>query len=407
MPAPAAIGHLDADCFYVSAERVRHAFLRGKPVGVLGNQGACVIAKSYEMKAKGVKTGEPIWEAYEKCPEGVYLKRDFRWYEVLSRAMLDVVREHSPRVEYYSIDEFFFEQVPVSGLSPEGAAQAIRDAIWKRVRVPVTVGVARSKTLAKLISDTAKPFGARAVLGRDAERKLLAKLPVTEITGIAHRRAARLAPHGITTCLQFADADRCFIRRLLTIVGEALWYELNGEAVQPFHTDRPPHKMLSRGGSLGESTADPDRLLAWVARNLERLIEELEWHAVKAGRLHVWLGYANGGSAEANAPLLAPTDRFGLLLEACRDAIDRSWDGSAVNRMHLVASRLARPEFVQRGLFDPPDERAAAVAGVKRSVNGTVGRFALRSGATLPLADIYRDSAAGYDICDIRGKQCF
>jgi hypothetical protein len=82
--------------------------------------------------------------------------------------------------------------------------------------------------------------------------------------------------------------------------------------VQPFHTDRPPHKMLSRGGSLGESTADPDRLLAWVARNLERLIEELEWHAVKAGRLHVWLGYANGGSAEANAPLLAPTDRFGL-----------------------------------------------------------------------------------------------
>jgi DNA polymerase V len=79
MPAPAAIGHLDADCFYVSAERVRHAFLRGKPVGVLGNQGACVIAKSYEMKAKGVKTGEPIWEAYEKCPEDVYLKRDFRW----------------------------------------------------------------------------------------------------------------------------------------------------------------------------------------------------------------------------------------------------------------------------------------------------------------------------------------
>jgi hypothetical protein len=75
--------------------------------------------------------------------------------------------------------------------------------------------------------------------------------------------------------------------------------------------------------------------------------------------------------------------------------------------MHLLASRLVRPAFVQRGLFDPPDERAAAVASFKRAVNGTVGRFALRSGATLPLADIYRDSAAGYDICDIRGKQCF
>ena len=66
-----AVGHLDADCFYVSAERVRDEFLRGKPVGVLGNQGACVIAKSYEMKRAGVGTGMPIWEALVKCPTGV------------------------------------------------------------------------------------------------------------------------------------------------------------------------------------------------------------------------------------------------------------------------------------------------------------------------------------------------
>src|SRR5947209_14027539 len=83
-----AVGHLDADCFYVSAERVRDPFLLGKPVGVLGNQGACVIAKSYEMKKAGVRTGEPIWEAAKKCPLGIYIKRDFRWYEVLSRRLL-------------------------------------------------------------------------------------------------------------------------------------------------------------------------------------------------------------------------------------------------------------------------------------------------------------------------------
>ena len=98
------IGHLDADCFYVSAERVRYDHLVGAPVGVLGNQGACVIAKSYEIKADGVKTGDPIWEAIKKCPDGLYVKRDCRWYEVLSKLMLDVVRELSPKVEYYSID---------------------------------------------------------------------------------------------------------------------------------------------------------------------------------------------------------------------------------------------------------------------------------------------------------------
>ena len=134
-----AVGHLDADCFYVSAERVRDGFLRDKPVGVLGNQGACVIAKSYEMKAAGVKTGEPIWEALVKCPEGIYVKRDFRWYEVLSRRMLDMARELSPRVEYYSIDEFFFQAVVGRGQTLQELALAIRDRIWDRIGVPVTV----------------------------------------------------------------------------------------------------------------------------------------------------------------------------------------------------------------------------------------------------------------------------
>ena len=72
------IGHIDSDCFYVSAERVRFPFLRNQPVGVLGNQGACVIAKSYELKAKGVSTGMPIWDAAKLCPEALFVKRDFR-----------------------------------------------------------------------------------------------------------------------------------------------------------------------------------------------------------------------------------------------------------------------------------------------------------------------------------------
>src|ERR1700722_3949931 len=180
MLVPRIIGHLDADCFYVSAERVRYDHLSGKPVGVLGNQGACVIAKSYELKAHGVKTGEPIWEAIKKCPNGLYVKRDFRWYEVLSRLMLDIVRDLSPKVEYYSIDEFFFEAHPPAGMDYQSYAVAIRDRIMELVMVPVTVGLARSKTLAKLISDSAKPFGALAVLDHEAEVKLLASQPVTE-----------------------------------------------------------------------------------------------------------------------------------------------------------------------------------------------------------------------------------
>jgi DNA polymerase V len=198
------VGFGDADAFYSSAEVVRRPWLSGVPVGVLGNQGACVIARSYSMKRCGVKVGEPIWEAREKCPDGVYVKRDFRWYETISRRMLAEVGRFSPTVEYFSVDEFFWNG---ESTCSKDSALTIRDHIKESVGMPMTVAFARTRTLAKLFADTAKPFGAVVVTDRDHERELLAKLPVTEIAGIARRRAARLEPHGIRTCLELADAS--------------------------------------------------------------------------------------------------------------------------------------------------------------------------------------------------------
>lgn len=405
-----AVGHLDADCFYVSAERVRDDFLLDKPVGVLGNQGACVIAKSYEMKGAGVKTGEPIWEALVKCPDGVYVKRDFRWYEVLSRLIAAVVRDYSPRVEYYSIDELFFDATPPRGKTPQDYALLLRDRVMDAVRVPVTVGIARTRTLAKLISDSAKPFGASAVLDRATEEALLRDRPVTEITGIAGRRERRLIPWGVRTCLDLACADRRLVRDLLTASGEVLWWELNGDPVQAIRPTRPLHKALSRGGSFGEATADPIVLYAWLVRNLERLIEELEFHEVLTGKLTVWVAYKNGAVGVGQEGLAVPSDRFDVLLDAARPCLRRAWVPRVpASRMHLIAERLTPRRHAPLGLFDSPAaaERAEAVARLKREVNTRHGRFALRSAATLPLAAIYRDTANSYDICDVRGKICF
>jgi DNA polymerase V len=408
MPSPKFIGHIDADCFYVSAERVRDEYLNGVPVGVLGNQGACVIAKSYEMKSEGVKTGEPIWEAMKKCPTGVYLKRDFRWYEVLSLLIQGVVQEFSPRVEFYSIDEFFFEASPTGEKTHQDYATAIRDAIWERIGVPVTVGIARSRTLAKLISDSSKPFGAKAVLERDGEVALMARLPVTEISGIAGRRERRLQPWGITTCLEFANADRRIVRELLMASGEALWWELNGEAVTPINTTRPRHKFLARGGSFGEASSDPVIVYAWLVRNLERLIEELEYHEVRAGKLGVQLWYKDGTYRESWGSLEAPSERIDTLLDVARVCLRRVWVrwGMAC-RMEVVAGMLTPRRASQVGLFDRTGERSEKLATLKREVNRRHGRFMLRSAATLPLTSVYRDDANGYDICDVRGKICF
>jgi nucleotidyltransferase/DNA polymerase involved in DNA repair len=311
-------------------------------------------------------------------------------------------------VEYYSIDEFFFVAEPGPGQSFQDLAVAMRQAILEEHDLPVTVGIARSRTLAKLISDSAKPFGAKAVLQKEHEEHLLARLPVTEISGVAKRRAKRLLPWGIANCLDLARADRALVRKLLTATGEALWWELNGEPTGAINAQRPRHKALSRGGSLGESTADPHRLHAWLVRNLERLIEELRYHRVMPGKLTLWVGYRDGIPGEAQTRLAVPTDRFDLLLDALRPCLRRAWRrGHLANRMHLIAEDLADRDTAQAGLFEPHDPRAEALADVKQRINERIGRFAVRSGATLPLKSIYDDGANGYDICDVRGKICF
>jgi DNA polymerase V len=403
-----AIGHLDADCFYVSAERVRFAELRGVSVGVLGNQGACVIAKSYEMKKHGVKTGMPIWDALKLCPTGAYVKRDFRWYEVLSRSMLEIVKEYSWEVEYYSIDEFFFRARVSPPATFHSFALAIQTAIHERVGVPVSVGIARSRTLAKLISDTVKPFGVGVLLDEDAEREFLREIPITEIAGIAERRAKRLLPWGIKTCLDLLNADRRLVRKLLTASGEVLWWELHGEPAQPIHTKRVRHKALSRGGSFGESTDNPLVIYAWLVRNLERLIEELEFHCVMPQKFTVWVAYRNGAVGAGSSTLAIASDRFETLLEVGRYCLRRAYiPKQMATRMHLIAEDLRNHTPMQLGLFEVPDQKSLAVANVKRRINERYGRFVLRSGATLPLHAIYQDKANGYDICDVRGKSCF
>ena len=194
----------------------------------------------------------------------------------------------------------------------------------------------------------------------------------------------------------------------MTATGEALWWELNGTPVLPIHPERPPHKMISRGGSLMGPVTAPAVLYAWLVRNLERLIEELEYNEVRAGAIAVWVGYKDGREGSGRSVLEAPSDRFDALLDHARGCLRGAWIPKVpATRMQIFAERLAPRSMTQLGLFAPPTGRDNALAKLKREANEKIGRFALRSGATLPLQQVYDDQVNGYDICDIRGKICF
>lgn len=394
------IGHVDADCFYVSAERVRFPHLKELPVGVLGNQGACCIAKSYEAKAAGITTGMPIWEAVPRCPSMVFIKRDFRWYEVLSRRMLAIVQEASPLVEFYSIDESFF----TAREATLDAARGLQEAIMQRIGVPVSVGIAPTKTLAKIISDSSKPYGCGIVQGERSREELLRGRPVEDITGIAARSARKLAAYGIKTCDQFAAADRRLIRRLLTKTGESLWWELNGTPVIPIQTARARNKFVARGGSIGAASRNPSRVEAFVARNVERLVEALAYHKLCCDHLTLSLQFTDATEQAQRCSLLGSRADFEALLEAAMYLLPIVWWPRAlyVHYMHVTAGGLRPIAKRQQSLFEQPK-----LSDLKLTINDRIGRFSVRSGATMPLSDIYADDANSYDICDIYGKSCF
>jgi nucleotidyltransferase/DNA polymerase involved in DNA repair len=271
------------------------------------------------------------------------------------------------------------------------------------------VGIAPSKTLAKLCSDSSKPFGCRVISTADEAHSLLNGLPVTEITGIARRSAKRLAAHGIETCDQFANADRAFIRWLLTKRGEDLWWELNGTPVQPVLTARPAHQFISRGGSIGKASSDPLRISAFVVRNVERLIEALHYYRVVCDQFILSLLFTNAPERSARVNLPGSTADVEQLRQAALWLLPRVWQPAtaAVHYMHVIAGKLRPYTCRQRSLFEAKTKEDERIAEVKRRVNHAVGRFALRSGATLPLAHVHRDPANDYDICDIYGKSCF
>ncbi|MGL6096606.1 MAG: hypothetical protein ACRC7O_12520 [Fimbriiglobus sp.] len=199
------------------------------------------------------------------------------------------------------------------------------------------------------------------------------------------------------------------MNRLLTKTGYELWLELNGTPVQAVRPERPPHKVLARGGSLMGNVDDPVTLWAWCVRHLERLCEELAYHQVRTDRLVVQVAYRDHEPGVGVAPLDHPCGRFDQLLDAARTGLRRAYKDYAMPATHMwvCADSLRRAKGFQMSLFEHADPQREQIADLKAAVNEKFGRFKLRSGATLHLPAVYADPSNDFDICDVRGKVCF
>lgn len=400
------IAHVDADCFYVSCERIRDASLLGKPVGVLGNQGSCVIARSYEMKAKGVTVALPIYMAKKLCPEGIYIKRDFEWYGVVSHHIQDILKRFSPYVEFYSVDESFMEfRKPIE--NPEYLARKIQNTVLEEARIPVSIGFAETRTLAKLGSDKNKPFGVTIITPENRD-EILASTAVQEVFGIGSQSAKKLKEQGIHTALDLIRQDRRHILKLLNKPGECLWYELQGIPITPLKTERPIHKSLSRGGQLWGIQKDPKVIYGFTIRNLERFVEAL-WHN-RLESLHLCLTLIQEDGRALSAEEFFPDygDDYGTFLKAGKNLFLKLYKkDQRYSAVHLYATALRASDKKQLPLFSNQDVHAQQVQAMKQNLSERFGPFTLRSASTAFVPEVFSDTASNYEICDIDGKLCF
>jgi DNA polymerase-4 len=209
----ATILHADLDAFYASVEQLLDPRLRDKPIAV---GGGVVLAASYEARAFGVRSGMPGRRARQLCPDLVFVGGHFAEYQRLGDAAIGILSDFTPSIERISIDEAFADVAGCTHLfgSPAEIARTVRARVRAELGLPMSIGVARTKHLAKIASQVAKPDGL-VVVGPDTELEFLHKLPVALMWGVGPATEARLAKIGVTTIGQLAESSPASVERLL------------------------------------------------------------------------------------------------------------------------------------------------------------------------------------------------
>ncbi|MDR5899052.1 Y-family DNA polymerase [Halomonas vilamensis] len=271
---------VDCNNFYVSCERVFNPALEGRPVGVLSNNDGCIVARSSELKALGVEMGT----AMHLLPppirrQTVLLSSNYALYGDMSRRVTEVLAAFSPHVEVYSIDESFMGFQGFDSATLQARGRQLRDTVRKWTGIPVSVGFAPTRVLAKIANHMAKKhpaYHATGVCQLDADspatHAVLNQLPVTELWGVARRTAERLNVMGINTAWQLREADPKQVRKRFSVVQERMVWELRGQPMIQLDDMNAPKQQIMVSRSFGRLTGNPHDLR-----------EALRHHAARAG----------------------------------------------------------------------------------------------------------------------------
>ena len=390
MKRPIAIS--DSANFYVSAERIFDPTLKNVPVIVLSNNDGCAVARSDEAKALGIKMGEPLHLLQDKIKaHGVRVfSSNYTLYGDISRRVVEVYEDFTPNVEIYSIDECFLD---FGGFKDRDKhARAMRREVLRRIGVPVRIGIAPTKTLAKCANDIAKKnpiFGGVLDVMDDALATwLLPMVPVGDIWGIGRKTDAKLQKLGIYTAADLRDMPTKQARAVGSVVLERTVLELQGEACIAFDDIEPQRKGMAVTRSAGTPMKDFDTVFQAVTAHATRAAEKLRQHGLVAGTLTVFFHtnrhrldrpQYSGSRSTRITPM--SSDTFDLV-EAARRCAQAAWpkgEGQAFGftKAGIMLADLIRFEDRPLTLFDVEKPKSAALMSALDQVNNRFGKKTL------------------------------
>lgn len=340
MRGEATVLHADLDAFYASVEQRDAPELRGRPV-IVG--GGVVLAASYEAKARGIRTAMGGRQARELCPDAAVVPPRMDAYVEASRAVFAIFRDTTPLVEGLSIDEAFLE---VGGLRrlvgpPEQIAAALRERVRVEVGLPISVGVARTKFLAKVASAVSKPDGL-LVVDPEREEQFLLPLPVERLWGVGAVTAEKLHRLGIRTIGQLAELEAATAERLL---GKAAGAHVH--AMARLRDPRPVVTTKRRGSvgsqrALGPAPRTPEELDVILTQIVDRLARRLRDGERGCRTVVLRLRFGDFTKATRSRSLRLASDRTAVLLAAARGLLDAAHPEIAAQGITLIGVSFAQ-----------------------------------------------------------------
>ncbi|WP_265011175.1 Y-family DNA polymerase [Klebsiella variicola] len=383
----------DVNSFYASCETVFRPDLKGRPVVVLSNNDGCVIARSAEAKPF-VKMGEPYFKQKDVFRrQGVIcFSSNYELYADMSNRVMTTLEELSPRCEIYSIDEAFCDLSGVRNCRDlTDFGREIRETVLRRTHLTVGVGIAQTKTLAKLANHAAKQWqrqtgGVVDLSNIEKQRKLMGALPIDEVWGIGRRISKKLEAMGIKTVLQLADTDIRFIRKHFNVVLERTVRELRGEPCLGLEEFAPVKQEIvcsrSFGGRITEYHEMRQAICTYASRAAEKLRGEHQYCRfisafVKTSPFALNEPYYGNS---ASVKLLTPTQDSRDIIAAATRCLDAIWkDGHRYQKAGVMLGDFYSQGVAQLNLFDDnaPRQNSEKLMEVLDHLNAKNGRGAL------------------------------